>query len=48
LFDARVWGWAATRFNKDGQRLGVRHQPLTQGENTDEFFQGLGQNGAEI
>jgi len=30
------------------QRLGVRHQPLKQGENTDEFLQGLGQNDAEI
>jgi hypothetical protein len=48
LFDARVRGWAATRFKKDGQRLGVRHQPLKQGENTDELLQGLGQNGAEI
>jgi hypothetical protein len=35
-------------FKKDGQRLGVRHQPPKQGENTDEFLQGLGQNGAEI
>jgi hypothetical protein len=48
LFDARVRGYAVTRFKKDGQRLGVRHQPLKQGENTDELLQGLGQNGAEI
>jgi hypothetical protein len=38
----------AVNFKKDGQRLGVRHQPLKQGENTDELLQGLGQNGAEI
>jgi crotonobetainyl-CoA:carnitine CoA-transferase CaiB-like acyl-CoA transferase len=29
-------------FTMDGQRLGVRHQPPTQGENTDELLLGLG------
>ena len=35
-------------FTMDGQRLGVRHQPPKQGENTDELLQGLGLNAAEI
>ena len=35
-------------FTMDGQRLGVRHQPPKQGENTDELLQGLGVNAAEI
>jgi crotonobetainyl-CoA:carnitine CoA-transferase CaiB-like acyl-CoA transferase len=35
-------------FTMDGQRLGVRHQPPHQGENTDELLQGLGLNAAEI
>ena len=38
----------AVNFKKDGQLLGVRHQLLKQGENTDELLQGLSQNGAEI
>jgi crotonobetainyl-CoA:carnitine CoA-transferase CaiB-like acyl-CoA transferase len=32
----------------DGQRLGVRRQPPTQGENTDELLQGLGLSAADI
>jgi crotonobetainyl-CoA:carnitine CoA-transferase CaiB-like acyl-CoA transferase len=32
----------------DGQRLGVRHQPPTQGENTDELLQSLGLSAAKI
>ena len=35
-------------FTMDGQRLGVRHQPPKQGENTDELLQGLGLSTAEI
>jgi crotonobetainyl-CoA:carnitine CoA-transferase CaiB-like acyl-CoA transferase len=35
-------------FTMDGQRLGVRHQPPKQGENTDELLQGLGLSAAEI
>ena len=35
-------------FTMDGQRLGVRHQPPKQGENTDELLQGLGLSDAEI
>jgi hypothetical protein len=35
-------------FTMDGQRLGVRHQPPHQGENTDELLQGLGLSDAEI
>ncbi len=35
-------------FTMDGQRLGVRRQPPTQGENTDELLQGLGLSAAEI
>jgi crotonobetainyl-CoA:carnitine CoA-transferase CaiB-like acyl-CoA transferase len=35
-------------FTMDGQRLGVRHQPPTQGENTDELLQSLGLSSAEI
>jgi crotonobetainyl-CoA:carnitine CoA-transferase CaiB-like acyl-CoA transferase len=35
-------------FTMDGQRLGVRHQPPHQGENTDDLLQGLGLNAAEI
>jgi crotonobetainyl-CoA:carnitine CoA-transferase CaiB-like acyl-CoA transferase len=35
-------------FTMGGQRLGVRHQPPTQGENTDELLQSLGLSGAEI
>jgi len=35
-------------FTMDGQRLGVRHQPPRQGENTDELLQGLGLSPAEI
>jgi crotonobetainyl-CoA:carnitine CoA-transferase CaiB-like acyl-CoA transferase len=35
-------------FTMDGQRLGVRHQPPKQGENTDELLQGLGLSSAEI
>jgi crotonobetainyl-CoA:carnitine CoA-transferase CaiB-like acyl-CoA transferase len=31
-----------------GQRLGVRHQPPTQGENTDELLLGLGLGWDEI
>ena len=32
----------------DGQRLGVRHQPPQQGQNTDELLQGLGLSAADI
>jgi crotonobetainyl-CoA:carnitine CoA-transferase CaiB-like acyl-CoA transferase len=32
----------------DGQRLGVRHQPPKQGENTDELLHSLGLSAAEI
>ena len=35
-------------FTMDGQRLGVRHQPPKQGENTDELLQGLGLSVADI
>jgi crotonobetainyl-CoA:carnitine CoA-transferase CaiB-like acyl-CoA transferase len=35
-------------FTMDGQRLGVRHQPPTQGENTDELLQALGLSSADI
>jgi crotonobetainyl-CoA:carnitine CoA-transferase CaiB-like acyl-CoA transferase len=35
-------------FTMDGQRLGVRHQPPRQGENTDELLQGLGLSATEI
>jgi crotonobetainyl-CoA:carnitine CoA-transferase CaiB-like acyl-CoA transferase len=35
-------------FTMDGQRLGVRHQPPTQGENTDELLQSLGLSAAKI
>jgi crotonobetainyl-CoA:carnitine CoA-transferase CaiB-like acyl-CoA transferase len=35
-------------FTMDGQRLGVRHQPPKQGENTDELLQGLSLSAAEI
>ena len=35
-------------FTMDGQRLGVRHQPPQQGENTDELLQGLGLSLADI
>ena len=35
-------------FTMDGQRLGVRHQPPKQGENTDELLQSLGLSTAEI
>jgi crotonobetainyl-CoA:carnitine CoA-transferase CaiB-like acyl-CoA transferase len=35
-------------FTMDGQRLGVRRQPPTQGENTDELLQGLGLSTADI
>ena len=35
-------------FTMDGQRLGVRHQPPKQGENTHELLQGLGLSLAEI
>ena len=35
-------------FTMDGERLGVRHQPPTQGEHTDELLQGLGLSAAEI
>jgi crotonobetainyl-CoA:carnitine CoA-transferase CaiB-like acyl-CoA transferase len=35
-------------FAMGGQRLGVRHQPPTTGENTDELLQSLGLNAAEI
>ncbi len=35
-------------FTMDGQRLGVRHQPPKQGENTDALLQGLGLSVAEI
>jgi crotonobetainyl-CoA:carnitine CoA-transferase CaiB-like acyl-CoA transferase len=35
-------------FTMGGQRLGVRHQPPTQGENTNELLQSLGLNEAEI
>ena len=35
-------------FTMDGQRLGVRHQPPTQGENTDELLLGLGLDLDEI
>ena len=35
-------------FTMDGQRLGVRHQPPQQGENTHELLQGLGLSLAEI
>jgi crotonobetainyl-CoA:carnitine CoA-transferase CaiB-like acyl-CoA transferase len=32
----------------DGQRLGVRHQPPYQGENTDELLSELGQSTQDI
>ena len=35
-------------FTMDGQRLGVRHQPPHQGENTDELLQALGLSAADI
>jgi crotonobetainyl-CoA:carnitine CoA-transferase CaiB-like acyl-CoA transferase len=35
-------------FTMDGQRLGVRHQPPKQGENTDELLQSLGLSPVEI
>jgi crotonobetainyl-CoA:carnitine CoA-transferase CaiB-like acyl-CoA transferase len=35
-------------FTMDGQRLGVRHQPPRQGENTDELLLGLGLGPADI
>ena len=35
-------------FTMDGQRLGVRHQPPQQGENTNELLLGLGLSVAEI
>jgi crotonobetainyl-CoA:carnitine CoA-transferase CaiB-like acyl-CoA transferase len=35
-------------FTMDGQRLGVRRQPPTQGENTDELLQGLGLSTVDI
>jgi crotonobetainyl-CoA:carnitine CoA-transferase CaiB-like acyl-CoA transferase len=35
-------------FTMGGQRLGVRHQPPTQGENTDELLLGLGLDLDEI
>jgi crotonobetainyl-CoA:carnitine CoA-transferase CaiB-like acyl-CoA transferase len=35
-------------FTMDGQRLGVRYQPPTQGENTDELLLGLGLGWDEI
>ena len=35
-------------FTMDGQRLGVRHQPPKQGENTDELLLGLGLSAADI
>ena len=35
-------------FTMDGQRLGVRHQPPHQGENTDELLKSLGLSDAEI
>ena len=35
-------------FTMDGQRLGVRLQPPSQGENTDELLQGLGLSADEI
>jgi crotonobetainyl-CoA:carnitine CoA-transferase CaiB-like acyl-CoA transferase len=35
-------------FTMDGRRLGVRHQPPKQGENTDELLLGLGLSEADI
>ena len=35
-------------FTMDGQRLGVRHQPPKQGENTEELLQDLGLSATEI
>ena len=35
-------------FTMDGQRLGVRHQPPTQGENTNELLKALGLSAAEM
>ena len=35
-------------FTMDGQRLGVRHQPPYQGENTDELLTGLGLSAQDI
>ena len=35
-------------FTMDGQRLGVRHQPPYQGENTDELLRELGQSPQDI
>jgi crotonobetainyl-CoA:carnitine CoA-transferase CaiB-like acyl-CoA transferase len=35
-------------FTMNGQRLGVRHQPPKQGENTDELLKSLGLSAAEI
>jgi crotonobetainyl-CoA:carnitine CoA-transferase CaiB-like acyl-CoA transferase len=35
-------------FTMDGQRLGVRHQPPYQGENTDDLLSELGQSAQDI
>ena len=35
-------------FTMDGQRLGVRHQPPQQGENTDVLLASLGQSSSDI